>query len=393
MNRPPKTPLKIGLVCDWYLPRIGGIELHLHNLSLQLAKHGYQIGVITPFPGCDRLDAVRICRINTPLFPFFRFVWTGNAFQQLKLHLRKEQYDVIHCHFSYISPFASAGAYLCQQMKIPAVITFHSFLGNLAAILAGINRWIKWSKWPIVFSAVSPEVAMNVRSLGLEKPVYVLPNGLTPADWACPAASRDPNTVQIVSVMRLCYRKRPHALIKIIAGVIDQVPEHVHLKVKIIGEGYEHRYLKWLIRRFKLEDIVELLGFQPPSVIRDIFSRSDIFVLPAVLESFGISAIEARCAGLPVIAMKHGGVKSFIRNGREGFLVSTDGEMRQRLVQLVCNAELRSEMARYNRKNPPSISWDNVVAQHVQLYREALALLSTAPPDAYSDTKPRPDPI
>jgi len=54
------------------------------------------------------------------------------------------------------------------------------------------------------------------------------------------------------------------------------------------------------------------MGFQTKETIKRIFSKSDIFVLPTILESFGIAALEARCAGLPIVAMGYGGVKSFV---------------------------------------------------------------------------------
>jgi glycosyltransferase involved in cell wall biosynthesis len=116
-----------------------------------------------------------------------------------------------------------------------------------------------------------------------------------------------------------------------------------------------------------------MLGHQPRSVIREIFATSDIFVLPSILESFGISALEARCAGLPVVAMKQGGIVEFIENGRAGYLVGTDQEMLQRLVQLVCDADLRLNMNRHNQENPPIISWTGVVAQHLDLYKTAIS--------------------
>lgn len=372
MHNPRGSALKIGLLCDWYLPRRGGIEFHLHDLALQLMQQGHHVDVITPTPGDENIDGVTVRRIRAPLFPFHRFIWTPAAFRQLLPILRRREYDVVHCHVSCVSPFAYGGAYLCQKLKLPTVVTFHSFPGLFFHVLSRINHLIHWSEWPVVFSAVSRKLAVNIRAMGVKK-VVTAPNGVDPTPWRRSAKVRDQNSIQIVSVMRLCIRKRPHALIKIIAGLRDQIPSHISLKVKIAGEGYMRGVVDWLIRRFKLEDTVEMLGYQPRSVIREVLARSDVFVLPSILESFGISALEARCAGLPVVAMQQGGIGEFVEHGRAGFLVGTDQEMLRRLVQLVCDADLRLKMDRYNQEHPPIISWTGVVARHLDLYKKAIS--------------------
>ncbi|MFC1857259.1 glycosyltransferase family 4 protein [Thermodesulfobacteriota bacterium] len=376
---PRGAALKIGLLCDWYLPRRGGIEFHLHDLALQLRQQGHHVDVITPTSGDTDIDGVTVRRIRVPLFPFHRFIWTPRAFRQLLPVLRRGEYDVIHCHVSYISPFAYGGAYLCQKLRFPTVVTFHSFLGIFSNVLSKINHLIHWSEWPVVFSAVSRKLAADIRAFGVKK-VATAPNGVDLAHWRCPARALDKNRIQIVSVMRLCIRKRPDALIKIIAGLRDQIPSHISVKVKIVGEGYMRGVVEWLIRRFKLEETVEMLGYQSRSVIQEVFEHSDIFVLPSILESFGISALEARCAGLPVVAMNQGGIGEFIENGRSGFLVGSDREMLQRLVQLVCDADLRLNMNRYNQENPPIISWTGVVAHHLNLYKAAISKIKLQTP-------------
>ena len=65
-----------------------------------------------------------------------------------------------------------------------------------------------------------------------------------------------------------------------------------------------------------------------------MLGRAHVFVAPADLESFGIAALEARCAGLPVVAKSSGGVREFVRDGVEGLLCDTDEDMVQALVRL-----------------------------------------------------------
>src|SRR6185436_9960260 len=50
--------LKVALVCDWYHPRVGGIERHLQDLAGELVTAGHDVVVITPTPGDERVHGI-----------------------------------------------------------------------------------------------------------------------------------------------------------------------------------------------------------------------------------------------------------------------------------------------------------------------------------------------
>jgi glycosyltransferase involved in cell wall biosynthesis len=63
-------------------------------------------------------------------------------------------------------------------------------------------------------------------------------------------------------------------------------------------------------------------NLQPNSdALRDLFHRSDVFVLPSRSECFGIATVEAMAAGLPVVATDVGGAADIVDNGRTGYLI------------------------------------------------------------------------
>ena len=95
--------------------------------------------------------------------------------------------------------------------------------------------------------------------------------------------------------------------------------------------------------------MVELVGRRTRDEIRTAFARADVFVAPANLESFGIAALEARCAGLPVVAMARTGIREFVANGREGLLAQSDRDMVEQLLRLIRDPELRQRIATHNR--------------------------------------------
>src|SRR4029079_16980490 len=110
----------------------------------------------------------------------------------------------------------------------------------------------------------------------------------------------------------------------------------------IVGDGPERARLERAISRHGLSSEIEVAGQRSQSEIRELLATSDVFVLPTLRESFGIAALEARCAGLPVAAMKASGVAGVIEHGREGLLAESDVEFAAYVAALVSESELRA---------------------------------------------------
>ena len=96
---------------------------------------------------------------------------------------------------------------------------------------------------------------------------------------------------------------------------------------------------------------------------------------PANLESFGIAALEARCAGLPVVAKARTGIREFVAHGQEGLLAESDDDMVAQLSRLVRDPGLRASIARHNRETPSSVDWNEVVGINMAAYDQAIALM------------------
>ena len=370
------------MISDWCLPRLGGTETHLHDLALRLARAGHDAQIITSTPGADATDGVRTHRLDAPLFPGIGLVWTRRAFAQIKSILQNEACDVVHCHGNVVNPVAYGGLYISQKLGIPAIITWKSILGVYTPLMKMMDRLYHWSEWPVVFSAVSAVAAKDIISIVGEKPVHILPNGIDTSAWQAGPAARDAKEILLVSVMRLARKKRPLALIKMVPEILAQIPGGLRLKVKIIGDGEKRNAMEKLIAKLSLQNVVELTGRLSRPAIREIFSKTDISICASKWESFGIAVLEARCAGLPVVALESGGVKEIIQNGRGGLLAKTDREMSGQIVRLILDWRLRADMAQHNRENPPPMNWENVLAEHMRLYQLAIAMRRQAPQSA-----------
>lgn len=108
--------------------------------------------------------------------------------------------------------------------------------------------------------------------------------------------------------------------------------------------------------------------------IRERFARADLYLAPATPESFGIAALEARCAGLPVIGMACGGISDFIRPGVEGLLAESDTDTAMQAAQLLRTPGRLQRMQRHNRRSASAITLPRVLELHRLSYIGAGAL-------------------
>ena len=163
---------------------------------------------------------------------------------------------------------------------------------------------------------------------------------------------------------------------KMIKQVRDQAPAGRH------GPGRDHRRgprAAQAIEKLPRRQRARRLGGRARSAgssreeIREQFARADIFVAPANLESFGIAALEARCAGLPVVAKARTGIREFVAHGAEGLLAESDADMVAQLSAPGARPGAAGRIARHNRETPSSVDWSRVVDLNVAAYRQAVA--------------------
>ena len=351
-------PLRVAHVTDVYLPRLGGIETHVDDLIRHQRAQGLDAHVLTPTAG-EGNDPAWVRRLSAA-----------------KARPLVADYDVIHVHLSMLSVYGVSVARAAMTAGVPTLITVHSMwtgAGGLLrlAALAGVRRW------PVAWSAVSAAAAeVFERSIG-GIDVAVLPNALDVTAWRPrgaadlpPAAPR--GQVTVVSVMRLMPRKRPVQLVRVFARAQRLVPE-AEVRLVIVGDGPLRARVERFVARRGLGDRVRVTGRIPRERVLDELSAASIYVAPAPKESFGIAALEARCAGLPILAHRESGIREFVRDRVDGVLVDGDLEMAVAIADLVRDDALRTRIADHNRRVAPPFDWADVLERTHDLYDEAAA--------------------
>jgi glycosyltransferase involved in cell wall biosynthesis len=365
--------MKIAHVTDFYLPRLGGIEMQVSDLASRQHHLGHEVAILTSCPsdGHSYDAGVEVRRLTEhfrhphPLHPVAPFAGIRE--------ILRRQYDVVHAHVGIGSPLAFFAAAAAARSGQPTVVTVHSLWDYYVPMFKGFDQFGRWSKLPIVWTAVSQAAAEPVRRIVRQRDVCILPNGIDQGDWTVEPAPRDPRQVVVAAVMRLAPRKRPLHLLRILREARRQLPPDIRLRAVILGDGPDRAVVERHLRRHRMEDFVSLPGQVDRSQIRALYERADMFVAPANLESFGIAALEARCAGVPVVAKSGGGVGEFIRQGREGFLVDSDADMTAAVVRLARDVELRERISTHNRKVECAITWAEVLRRTELAYAAATA--------------------
>jgi glycosyltransferase involved in cell wall biosynthesis len=116
---------------------------------------------------------------------------------------------------------------------------------------------------------------------------------------------------------------------------------------------------------------VELPGQLTRDALRDLYARAHGFVLPSERESFGIAALEARAAGLPVVAMLASGVRDFVRQGVDGLLARDEEELSRCMSRLALDAPFREYVLHRNAAAAPPYDWSDVADLHLRMYAMA----------------------
>lgn len=292
--------------------------------------------------------------------------------------VKPERYDVIHLHTSTFSPLAYCTAGFCRE-RTPIAVTVHSMWDWATPIFHGVDMMIGWRDWPVAWSAVSRLAAASVSEvLKPGSTVTVLPNGVSAELWRVPARTApDPRRLVIMTTMRLAARKRPLEFLAMMQAVRARVPADIALEVAVVGDGPMESRMRSYIRRHGMTSWVRLLGRLSAPQIREQYERADIYVSPARLESFGIAALEARCAGLPVVALRATGVSDFVRSGVHGLLADSDRGLLDAVIELVLSPSLRRRIAETNRRTPIEQNWQTVTAAADELYRRAGAMTAS----------------
>jgi glycosyltransferase involved in cell wall biosynthesis len=219
---------------------------------------------------------------------------------------------VVHAHTVY--PDGAAAVALAQRLGWPLVITEHSsFVEKIIGVPVLRDRYEGALASAHAVLAVSEMLAQELRTAfpAQAARIAVVPNAV-PVELfrSRPLEERVEDELLFVG-----YRKATKGIENILRAVALAHERRPAITLRLMGrspdEATEERW-KGLAGDLGIADVVTF----EPSVdrvgIAAAMARADLFVHPSPRETFGVVAVEALAAGLPVVATDSGGVSEIL---------------------------------------------------------------------------------
>jgi glycosyltransferase involved in cell wall biosynthesis len=370
--------MRIAIATDWFAPRRGGIESQLQQLCTGLAGRGHDVSVLTSTPGAVDGDGYTVRPVGRLPFAALPLALSPGILGELRRELGRG-YDVVHAHVSVVSPLAYAAGHVAKALEMPAVMTFHSVLRHKKLFLRALDAVANLAGSPVEWTGVSELVASQLRDALHGAEVSVLPNGIDLGFWSAGhgAAPVPRSPVTLVSSMRLHRKKRPRALVAAFARAAAGATAPAVLR--IMGDGPGRSGLERDVRRLGLDRgvaRVELAGWLPADALRAQYAEAHGFVLASTRESFGIAALEAAAAGLPVIAMAEAGCREFL--GDEPHVLCADDDALSSAMSRFIAAPPRRWGGPERQGVLRRYDWSAVLTGHEATYGRAIRRVSGA---------------
>lgn len=365
--------MRIIHAADSFAPDIGGIESQVESLARRQQALGHDVTVLTAVGQTADLDA----ELDVARPPGGRWITVAFPWRHYRLVadvLDREPVDVVHAHFTVVSPLAIYATRAASRRGIPVAITVHSLWWKVAWATRVSMLPFGWGRIRAAWSAVSSVAGRHVaRTLPRAGAVSVVPN-LVDTDWWQPQEPIRPTgagELRLILVGRLKKRKHVGEFIDVLAAVRPRIPADTKVRVSIAGVGPRREDLVRQVDGLGLGDWVEFLGHREPHDIRALLHESDLFIASSRQESFGIAALEARAAGVPVMGYRGNGLSDFIVDGTEGVLVADADEMADALTVLLRDPAELDRLRKTTTTLPPSVGVEEAMDSVDRLYRRA----------------------
>lgn len=351
------------------------------ELGKALAQKGHEVHFITYSPPV-RLDFLsgnlfyhEVSVSDYPLFdyPPYELVLSSKLVDVVKY----EKLDLLHVH--YAIPHASA-AYMAKQIlasqgiNIPFITTLH----GTDITLVGKDPSFE----PVITFAINQSDAVTAVSESLKQDTYrnfprvkneihVIPNFICLDDYnaepgICQKKMYAPKGEKII-IHISNFRKVKR--VEDVVHVFEKIRKEIPAKLILVGDGPERGNIEKLCRELNVCDDVKHLGkiVNPEQILK----ISDLFLLPSETESFGLAALEAMAAKVPVISSNSGGLPEVNVNGFSGYLsnVGDVDDMAKNALHILKDEQTLNQFKSNAYTQAGKYAIGNILPLYEQLYK------------------------
>jgi N-acetyl-alpha-D-glucosaminyl L-malate synthase BshA len=373
--------MKIGIVC---YPTFGGSGVLATELGKALAQKGHEVHFIT-YQQPVRLDRcdphIIYHEVQVPTYPLFDIPPYETALASTMVDvIKNRQLDLLHVH--YAIPHASA-AYMAKQIlakegiHIPVITTLH---GTDITLVGRDKTYAPVVTFSINESDAITAVSQNLREetykyFAITKEIEVIRNFVDvnrfsrkPIDAFRKAIA--PNGEKLLlHASNFRKIKRVTDVVRIFANIKKELPA----KLLFVGDGPERSTAEDLSRELGVCNDILFVGKQEQ--MEDILAIADIFLLTSEYESFGLAALEAMAAGVPVISTDAGGLAEINIHEKTGFLspVGDVATMSTYALRLLKDEKLLNTFRKKAHQQALQFDIHTVIPTYEKLYERFLS--------------------
>ncbi|MFC8733032.1 glycosyltransferase family 4 protein [Luteimicrobium sp. NPDC057192] len=368
----------VALVASSFLPRVGGVEEHVHRLAPRLQDLGHEVVIWT----VDRGDApvtlpgITVRHLPTPLpaanaRSAARFAWEGpRALAAWVRAARADRPDVLHVQC--FGPNGTWATAMSRLLGIPLVVGAHgeTFMDADRVFETSVvqRRALRYALGhAAAVTACSAYAAEDLARFGQDPAgVDVVLNGVDPDEPAAPEPGWLPARY-VLGTGRLVRIKGFDLLLRAFAtaGLDDE------LRLVVAGAGPERDALHALAAELGVADRVVLPGSLPRDQVVTVMRRAEALVVPSRVEAFGIVVLEGLRAGVPVVATARGGVVEIVTDGVDALVVDPEDQraLAVALRRAVVDPALRERLATAGPRTAALFTWERVARLDDAVYR------------------------
>lgn len=376
--------LKIGVFTDSYRPYTSGVVRSIDTFAAELTGMGHDIYIFAPsYPNCRSENGVfRFASIPAPTNRDFTLAVPFSF--RLKPIIRKWKPDIIHVH----SPFllGRLGARYARKLGVPLVFTFHTLYDQYVHYIPfaqGITQEITrrfcrdfCNQCDLVVVPTSV-IGQHLKEMGIRTRIRNIPTGISlkefaagDGQWLRRRYGIEPQEKILLFVGRLGQEKNVTFLLSSFSQLVQELP---HTKLVLVGGGPEEKNLKKQAEELGVVQSVIFTGTLPRTEVVNCYLGADLFVFASKTETQGLVLVEAKAAGLPVVAIRAFGTSEMVTDGEDGFLTPEDSQtFINKIKILLTNQEIRGKMSTQAWINAQRLSSKQCALNLLQEYRTLL---------------------
>ncbi|MFX0084971.1 MAG: glycosyltransferase [Candidatus Hodarchaeota archaeon] len=378
--------MKILQVIPFFSPARGGSVLVTYYLSMELAKRGHDIYIVTTDFEFDEEFASNLKPFNVKilqfkcLIKFQLFLYSPGMKKFLNKHI--QEFDVIHLHNfrSYQNNVVAAAAI---KNRIPYILQAH---GSVLRIVEKQRLKLAydffWGKKILKkassFISVSRTELEQYKQVGIElNKINLIPNGLdinSFNDLPEYGSFREKYSLKqdriILFVGRFHKIKGLDFLIKSFNKLRNEFND-ILLVMAGPDDGYKGKLVK-LINKLNLKDNVRIFDYIDPKAA---YVDADLVVYPSKYEIFGYVPFESILCGTPVIVANKCGCGEILGENDIAVLIENDDidGLKREMADIIQNPNKAQNMVETGRKYiRENLSWKRICEKFENLYFELI---------------------